>query len=505
MKKLLSLCLSIILLLSVGGIVVAGGEEPADESSAPVIQKPVHVTITDELDNFMSGVTVEVTDAEGNVVGTYESVDGALTAFLEKGTYTLTITGVPEGYCVTTDPVTIDVTLTETEQEFDIRAGTISDTDPDHELFCNHNPSHLESYRVRDNGEEIVGYCFNQNYDPPSFDAEDCTYKRLVGTPELLYELAQSKLEGITPQELYDHVLSMIYHRDDIQEKYGLDDMLTNYLVNMAIKNFTDGDMDSFKTTDEDGNNLVVREYYPRGPVVYDEEGYYQFQPGGSILGSIVGHANGCNGKNPDYVFPQAVKDAWHELITLTDHPADYYLYIYYPDNFMTKEEGIANGWSVPAHYRNLYYADAYQCLMTTFEVEPIRAMMKISQTTEIEVTKIWDDENDHNGRRPESITVNLLADGKPVQSAKITPDADGNWVYTFRDLPKHADGKEIVYTITEEPVEAYVASIEGFQVTNSFTPPTGDAFSPGVWMTLLAVSLLAVPALLLLRRKRDR
>ena len=229
MKKLLGMCLSLILLLSIGGVVVAGGEETGNENTAPVIQKPVLVTITDELDNLMSGVTVEVTDAEGNVVGTYESVDGALTAFLEKGTYTLTITGVPEGYCVTTDPVTIDVTLTETEQEFDIRAGTISDTDPDHELFCNHNPSHLESYRVRDNGEEIVGYCFNQNYDPPSFDAEDCTYKRLVGTPELLYELAQSKLEGITPQELYDHVLSMIYHRDDIQEKYKEIDFFTLY------------------------------------------------------------------------------------------------------------------------------------------------------------------------------------------------------------------------------------------------------------------------------------
>ena len=72
-----------------------------------------------------------------------------------------------------------------------------------------------------DEGEEVTGYCFNQNYDPPALDKEDCTYKRLVGSPELLYELAQSKLPGVSAQELYDHVLSMIYHRDDIKAKYG--------------------------------------------------------------------------------------------------------------------------------------------------------------------------------------------------------------------------------------------------------------------------------------------
>lgn len=50
MKKLLGMCLSLILLLSIGGVVVAGGEETGNENTAPVIQKPVLVTITDELD-----------------------------------------------------------------------------------------------------------------------------------------------------------------------------------------------------------------------------------------------------------------------------------------------------------------------------------------------------------------------------------------------------------------------------------------------------------------------
>ncbi len=701
MKKLLSLLLSFVLLLSAGVIVTAGGEEPVDEYTAPTIKKPVHVTIVDELGNPVPGATVQALDASGNVAATYEAVDGTFTAFLEKGSYTLKITDAPDGYLSADETADITVTLEEAEELENIHAGTISSTDPAHKMFCKHDPSHLETYRVYDEGEEVTGYCFNQNYDPPALDKEDCTYKRLVGSPELLYELAQSKLPGVSAQELYDHVLSMIYHRDDIKAKYGFDDLLTDYLVNMAIKNFTDGDMDSFRTTDEEGKNLVVRQYYPNGPVVFDENGNYQFRPGGSVLGSIVGHANAASSGNPDYVFPQSIKDAWHELITLTDHPDDYYLYIYYPDNFMTKEDGIAGGWSVPAHYRNLYYADAYQCLMSTFEVEPLRTTLTLRQATQIKITKKWADgdnrdglrptaeeftgmihllaggtdvtdtyrnnrtvtdnedgtytvtfaelpkrddnkteiaytvkedaisgytadkntaadgetitnthrpetttiqvqktwedgddadglrpdavtvhlladgqelqtvtltaENDwshtfadlpvyregekivytvteepvegykatidgfaitntyllerveipvvktwrdddnRNSTRPASITIHLLADGQVIQTVKITPDADGNWIHTFRDLPKYKDETPIVYTITEDPVEGYTASIDGFGITNSYTtPPTGDTFPAGVWMALLAASLLTASVLLYRKSRRS-
>jgi hypothetical protein len=50
----------------------------------------------------------------------------------------------------------------------------------------------------------------------------------------------------------------------------------------------------------------------------------------------MVGHGIGDNKNVPGYEFPQAIKDAWHELITMTDHPSDYFLYIYFPKNFVT-------------------------------------------------------------------------------------------------------------------------------------------------------------------------
>ena len=126
-----------------------------------------------------------------------------------------------------------------------------------------------------------------------------------------------------------------------------------------------------------------------------------------------------------------------------------------------------------------------------------------VPETVEINVTKTWNDGNNKEGKRPASITINLLADGKVIQTVKITPDEKGNWAHVFTGLPKYADGKEIQYTITEEPVPGYSTSINGFKVTNSFTPPTGDPANPGVWIALMAAALLGIAALALAARKR--
>ena len=88
---------------------------------------------------------------------------------------------------------------------------------------------------------------------------------------------------------------------------------------------------------------------------------------------------------------------------------------------------------------------------------------------TTILVSKSWSDDNNRDNKRPASITVNLFADGTLDQSQKIT--AANDWKYQFTDLPKYKDGKEIKYTITEDPVEGYTSSIDGFHITNTYTP----------------------------------
>ncbi len=93
-------------------------------------------------------------------------------------------------------------------------------------------------------------------------------------------------------------------------------------------------------------------------------------------------------------------------------------------------------------------------------------------ETTDVKGSKTWDDADDQDGKRPAEITVHLLADGTEIDSATVS--ASDNWEYSFDDLPVYRDGGiDIVYTITEDAVADYDTVIDGFDITNSYTPET--------------------------------
>ena len=124
-----------------------------------------------------------------------------------------------------------------------------------------------------------------------------------------------------------------------------------------------------------------------------------------------------------------------------------------------------------------------------------------ITGKTSVSVEKRW------VGNPAKSITVNLLADGKMVDSKKITKD-DG-WKCTFENLDKYKDGKEIRYEITEDEVAGYTASIKGdaesgFVITNTQDTPkkpkkpndppkTGDDSGAGVYGSLMGLALVGI------------
>ena len=88
--------------------------------------------------------------------------------------------------------------------------------------------------------------------------------------------------------------------------------------------------------------------------------------------------------------------------------------------------------------------------------------------------TKTWNDNNNQDGKRPTSITVNLLKNGTKVDSKTVTPDVSGAWTYSFSGLDKYnADGTEITYTVSEDSVDGYTSTVTGTNITNSYTPET--------------------------------
>ena len=103
-------------------------------------------------------------------------------------------------------------------------------------------------------------------------------------------------------------------------------------------------------------------------------------------------------------------------------------------------------------------------------------------ETVDVTVTKNWNDNNDQDGKRPSSITVNLLADGTKVDSREIQAAADGTWTAKFEKLAKYKDGKEIKYTVTEEAVAGYESSIDNFTITNSHDPEKINISGTKVW-----------------------
>ena len=115
-----------------------------------------------------------------------------------------------------------------------------------------------------------------------------------------------------------------------------------------------------------------------------------------------------------------------------------------------------------------------------------------VPATTEVSVSKVWDDADDQDRIRPDSVTVRLYADGEPVEGQTVTLSEENQWTFVFTDLPKNREGNEIAYTVAEDEVEGYKAEIAviegnedtagGFKITNVHTPATTEVSVSKVW-----------------------
>ena len=103
-------------------------------------------------------------------------------------------------------------------------------------------------------------------------------------------------------------------------------------------------------------------------------------------------------------------------------------------------------------------------------------------ETVDVTVTKNWNDADNQDGKRPDKITVNLLADGTKIDSKEVQAAPDGTWSVEFTKLAKFKDGKEIKYTVTEEAVAGYESSIDNFTITNSHDPEKINISGTKVW-----------------------
>ena len=89
-----------------------------------------------------------------------------------------------------------------------------------------------------------------------------------------------------------------------------------------------------------------------------------------------------------------------------------------------------------------------------------------------IEITKQWVDNDNQDGKRPSSITVNVYGNKEFVKSETINGDVTKDtWTYTITGLDRYKDGEEITYTITEGSVDGYTPKIDGYTIINTHNP----------------------------------
>lgn len=104
---------------------------------------------------------------------------------------------------------------------------------------------------------------------------------------------------------------------------------------------------------------------------------------------------------------------------------------------------------------------------------------IKVYYTTEratLSGTKIWKDDNNSQGLRPENYCIKLYANGKYLDRKNFKQDEP--WSFTNLQKYDSKTGKEIVYTVQEDEIvlkngDKYIPTINGTQVINTLTGTT--------------------------------
>lgn len=107
-----------------------------------------------------------------------------------------------------------------------------------------------------------------------------------------------------------------------------------------------------------------------------------------------------------------------------------------------------------------------------------------IPATVDVKTSLTWDDVDNADNLRPDSVEVKIFADGEEVKDVTIVLNDKNNWSDTFIGLPVNNNGEKIEYTIKADDVDSYVAEGSGDAqngfVISEYYRPTPQTEEPG-------------------------
>ena len=100
-------------------------------------------------------------------------------------------------------------------------------------------------------------------------------------------------------------------------------------------------------------------------------------------------------------------------------------------------------------------------------------------QYTSVSGVKIWQDNNDEAGLRPDSIVVRLLRNGTVIEEKTVT--AASGWRYSFSNLLESdpVTGELYVYTVDERMLNNYYSRVDGYNIVNVLLPNPPEPRTP--------------------------
>ena len=296
-------------------------------------------------------------------------------------------------------------------------------------LFENVHVGHTYTYVIKEVKEDVTGYTYDT-------DAKEVTYKVQVET------------DADNTQHVDVQVIADASSPDAQQHGYFVfDNSYSPLPVNidpMATKTLVGRDMLNGETF---GFTLVANSQNPEGASI---------AAGGdtaSVSGAIQGE-------------PTEIKFG-----KITFSKAGTYQFFF--------RETSWNGSPVPTEKtEGMTFDTAWHNV--TYTVEDVNGQLTVTNTVygsngmdiqniyriDISVEKIWQDNNDQDGIRPNAITVKLLADGAYTGKSEVLSEGNG-WTSSFTDLDEYRNGKKINYSVEEESVAGYQTVISGDAVSD--------------------------------------
>ena len=422
---------------------------------------------------------------------------------------------------VVTDVIPSNFKLTDKSKQELISAGVTVTENSDGTTTLTWNVGNIEAGKTNTLSYEVKA---NDDYHGSMYTNESATLSTTVEDTNPYYDSENLSLNFEKPTvEIPAITNDDHYNNNESYTGYEGETITgTSILTNDLNKNIeTDSENASVTVTDKivivendnvvknsDGTYSIYKDSVKQGVLTINENGTFSFDSVSGVTGEVsfdyyiatIINPNSETGVVYSNTSTVTIKILARSVTTISGEkiwndnnnqdgkrPKKITVELYAGADFVTsKEVNASSNWTYS--FDNLYVYqkghendDSYKIDYTVKEKETIKDYTvsydeyDIINTHEIEKTKVegtkeWVDENNKDGLRPDSITVELYANGVKVAEKEVT--ASSNWSYSFTDLDKYSNGSPITYTVEEKKVANYETSVEKqndkFVITNT-------------------------------------